>query len=288
MNLISILLGLAMEYFLGPLDRFRNSKWFDTYTDWLELKGQRYPLWDGPAGVIITIALPVVSLLVVSTLLGKISIVLPFILAVLVFVYSLGPNLDTLLNNYVQALERNIPEDIAVIESDLKLTSEPINYQGTPIITAILIRAHDYIFGVVFWFTILGMSGALLFSLTVILKTKFEGIRSGYAISIDELYNILVWPSMRLLAIGFALSGSLVDTLEAWRKVEGDTFNCSHQVMMMSGLGALQYEDYQQEDEEDAKSRYIQWIRETQALINRTLIIWLATLGILTLGNILY
>ncbi len=91
---------------------------------------------------------------------------------------------------------------------------------------------------------------------------------------------------MRLLAIGFALSGSLVDTLEAWRKVDGDTFNCSQQVMVVSGLGALQYEDYQQDDEEDAKSWYIQWIRETQALINRTLIIWLATLGILTLGGI--
>ncbi len=287
MNLISILLGLAMEYFLGPLDRFRNSGWFDTYTDWLELKCQRYPLWDGPAGVIVTIALPVAGLLVVAFLLGEISIVLPFMLSILVFVYSLGPNLDTLLNNYVQALEGNIPEDIAVIESRLKLTSDPLNYQATPIISATLTRAHDYIFGVVFWFVVLGMSGALLFSLSVILKTKFEGIRSGYAISIDELYNILVWPSMRLLAIGFALSGSLVDTLEAWRKVGGDTFNCSQQVMVVSGLGALQYEDYQQDDEEDAKSRYIQWIRETQALINRTLIIWLAALGILTLGNIL-
>ena len=37
MNLISILAGLAMEYFLGPLDRFRDSTWFETYMNWLEL-----------------------------------------------------------------------------------------------------------------------------------------------------------------------------------------------------------------------------------------------------------
>lgn len=287
MNLISILLGLAMEYFMGPLDRFRNTVWFDSYTNWLELKCQRSPMWNGPIGVIITIAAPMAVLLILSGLLGEISIVLPYILAILVFVYSLGPNLDTLLNNYIQALEGDIVEDVAVIEERLNLNPDPQHYEGTQIISATLIRAHDYIFGVIFWFVVLGMSGALLFSLTLLLKRKFDGIRSGYSIAVDELYNILVWPSTRLLAIGFALSGSLVDTLEAWRKVEGDTFNCSQQVMVMSGLGALQYEEYQQDDDEGAKQRYIQLIKETQALINRTLVIWLTALGILTLGNIL-
>ena len=287
MNLISILLGLAMEYFLGPLDRFRDSKWVETYSNWLELRCQKSPMWDGPIGALITIALPVAGLQLLSYLLGEISVVLPFLLGILVFVYCLGPNLDTLLNNYVQALEGNIPEDIAVIESRLNIVSGPHSYQGAPVIAAILQRTHDYLFGVMFWFIVLGMSGALIFSMILLLKTKSEGVRNAYAVAVDELHNILMWPSTRLLAIGCALSGSLVDTLEAWRKVEGDTFNCSQQLMVMSGLGALQYEDTQQDDEENAKSCYIQWIREAQALINRTLIIWLAGLGILTLGNIL-
>ncbi len=287
MNLISILAGLAMEYFLGPLDRFRDSTWFETYMNWLELKCLRSPVWDGPVGVLLTIALPVTALLLVSSLLGEISVVLPFLLSILVFVYCLGPNIDTHLNNYVQAIEGNMVEDIAVIEGSLNLKSDNQQYQGAEIVPIALLRAHDSIFGVIFWFIVLGMSGALLFSLSLILKRKFEGIRSGYAIAIDELHNILIWPSTRLLAVGFALSGSLVDTLEAWRKVEGDTFNCSQQVMIMAGLGALQYAEEAPEDDDHARTRYVQWIREVQALINRTLVIWLTALGILTLGHIL-
>jgi AmpE protein len=287
MNLISILAGLAMEYFLGPLDRFRDSAWFESYLNWLEQTCRRSPMWDGPVGVILTLALPVTALLLVSWLLGEISIVLPFLLAILVFVYSLGPNIDTRLNNYIQAIEGNMVEDIAVIEGSLNLKSDNQHYQGAQIIPVALLRAHDSIFGVIFWFVVLGMSGALLFCLTLLLKRKFEGIRSGYAIAVDELHNILIWPSTRLLAIGFALSGSLVDTLEAWRKVEGDTFNCSQQVMIMAGLGALQYAEETAEDDESARARYVQWIREAQALINRTLVIWLTALGILTLGHIL-
>ncbi len=287
MNLISILAGLAMEYFLGPLDRFRDSSWFETYMNWLEPKCQRSPMWDGPIGVILTIALPLIALLLVSSLLGEVSVVLPFLLSIVVFVYCLGPNIDTRLNNYVQAIEGNMVEDIAVIEDSLNLKSDNHQYQGAQIVPVALLRAHDSIFGVIFWFIVLGMSGALLFSLTLILKRKFEGVRSGYAIAVDELHNILIWPSTRLLAVGFALSGSLVDTLEAWRKVEGDTFNCSQQVMIMAGLGALQYAEEAPEDEESTRTRYVQWIREVQALINRTLVIWLTALGILTLGHIL-
>jgi len=287
MNLISILLGLAMEYFLGPFDRFRNNGWFDNYTNWLELRCQRSPMWDGPVGVLFTISLPVVGLLVLSWLLGQISVVLPYILAVLVFVYSLGPNIDTLLNNYVQALEGNIAEDVAVIEGRLYQNPDQQQHEANQIISSAMVRVHDYLFGVMFWFVVLGMYGALLFSVTLLLKKKFDGVRSGYAIAVDELYNILVWPSTRLLAIGFALSGSLVDTFEAWRKVDGDTFNCSQQVMVMSGLGALQYEEFQQSDDDSSKLRQIQLIRETQALINRTLVIWLTVLGIMTLGDLL-
>ncbi len=287
MNLISILLGLAMEYFLGPLDRYRNYTWVDTYLSWLEPKCQRIPAWDGPVGVLVTMAIPIMGLLVLSSLLAHISIVLPYALGLLVFVYCLGPNIDTLLSHYIQALEGNIAEDIAVIEGQLNLKSDPHKFHGDQIITAVLARAHDALFAVVFWFIVLGMSGALLYTLTLLLLTRTAGSRSGYAIAVEELHNILIWPTTRLLATGFALSGSLVDTLEAWRKVEGDTFNCSRQVMLNSGLGALQYEETQQEDEEEAKSRYLQWIREAQALINRTLVVWLTALGFMTLGNVL-
>ncbi len=287
MNLISILLALALEYFLGPMDRFRNFQWFENYLNWLELKCQSYSFWDGNLGVLITIGLPITGLLLVDLLLGELFIGLSFILSILVFVYCLGPDLNILLSNYTQALEGNIEEDIAVIESSLNLNSGENQYDETHTISAILIKSHEHIFGVLFWFIILGMSGALLFSLSLLVRNRYEGVHGGFATATGELFKILIWPSSRLLAVGFAISGSLVDTLERWRKVEGDTREVSQQIISESGLGALQYEENEVADSDEAKSNYIQCIKETQALINRSLIVWLTILGLMTLGGIL-
>jgi AmpE protein len=287
MTLISILLGLALEYFLGPMDRFRNFQWFENYFNWLEQKCQRFGFWDGTGGVLISVALPVLALLLVDYVLAEIFIGLSFILAILVFVYCLGPDLNILLSNYTQALEGNIEEDIAVIESSLSLKSEENQYNKSQSISAILIQAHEYIFGVLFWFIVLGTAGALIFSLTLVLKKKYEGVHGGFSASVADLHRILIWPSSRLLAIGFALGGSLVDTLERWRKLEGESLNISYDIITESGLGALQYEENTSGDDDEAKSNYIQCIKEVQALINRSLIVWLTVLGLLTLGGIL-
>jgi AmpE protein len=287
MTLISILLALALEYFLGPMDRFRNFQWFENYINWLEIKFQRHTFWDSNLGVIISISIPIIILMLVDLVLGEIFIGLSFVLAILVFVYCLGPDINIVLSNYTQALEGNLEEDIAVIESSLNLKSEENQYNEAQTISAILIRAHDYIFGVLFWFIILGMSGALLFSLSLLIKNKYDGVHGGYATSGRELYKILIWPSSRLLAMGFAIGGSLVDTLERWRKIEGETREVSHQIISESGLGALQFEENPTSDAEQAKSNYIQCIKEAQALINRSLIVWLTILGLLTLGGFL-
>ena len=68
MTLISILLALALEYFLGPLDRFRNFHWFEDCQNWLEVRCQRTGLWDGAIGVLLTVGLPVAVLLVASVM----------------------------------------------------------------------------------------------------------------------------------------------------------------------------------------------------------------------------
>ena len=287
MTLISILLGLALEYFMGPMDRFRNFKWFDSYLNWLEIKSQNFSLWDGAVGVLTTSARPIACLILVDYILAEIFIGLSFILSILIFVYCLGPDLSIVLNNYTQALEGNIEEDIAVIETDLELNLDKNDHKESLTISSILIRSHEYMFGILFWYIVLGMSGALLFSLALVLNRKYQGVHGGYASSVQDLHKILIWPSSRLLALGFAISGSLVDTLERWRNLEGESLSISQEIISESGLGALQYDETTPADDEEAKKNYIQCIKETQALINRSLIVWLTILGILTLGGIL-
>jgi AmpE protein len=287
MILITILLGLALMYFLGPMDRFRNYHWCDVYVNWLELKCQRFSLWDGHMGMLVTVALPILALLLVDFLLAELFIGFSYILAVLIFVYCLGPDLNIILSNYTAALEGNIEDEMAEIESTLEIESSSNMYDETAAISAILLRAHEYIFGVVFWFIILGMFGAVIFSLSLFLKHRCEGVHGNYSDSVQELYKILIWPSSRLLAIGFALSGSLVDTLDKWRSVEGDSFGKSLDIITESGMGAMQYQPSTPSNEVEIRSSYVRCVKEAQALVNRSLIVWLTILGLLTLGGIL-
>ena len=91
----------------------------------------------------------------------------------------------------------------------------------------------------------------------------------------------------RLLALGFALAGSLVDALEGWRDVKGHTLDNSVAVITASGIGAIQFRAMDTADEDARKADYLARVQEAQALINRTLIIWLTILGLMTLRGIL-
>ncbi len=286
MTLISILLGLALEYKLGALDHLRNRDWFDQYTRWLEARCSANTLWDGPVGVLLTLVPPLLLLLFLAYLLAGTSVMLAWLLAVAVFVYSLGPDFNTLVNGYVQALENDNAVALGRIEDTLfpeGLADEKEEREKAAIET-VLFCSHEHVLGVIFWFITLGMPGALLYCLVVRLEDKYQDIRGGYADAVRNLHQVLMWPSARLQALGFAVGGSLVDALEGWRSVEGDSLSVSRKVIAASGIRALQYRPESSEYHDD-KASYIGWVKEAQALSNRTLIVWLTILGVMTLGG---
>lgn len=287
MTLISILLGLALEYFLGALDQIRNRDWFDNYMRWLEARCSRYGFWEGPAGVLLTLLLPLVLLLVVAHLLASLSPILAWLLAIAVFVYSLGPDFNTLISGYIHALEQGDQAGIRRHEEVLFREELPEDQEEKEkkAIETVILCAHEHIFGVIFWFILLGMTGALLYCLVLRLVDKFDGIYGGHSEAAGNLHKLLMWPSARLQALGFAVGGSLVDALEGWRTVEGESLDISEAIVATSGLWALQYRPSATSDFEDENESYINWLSEAQALANRTLIVWLTLLGVMTIGG---
>ena len=148
-----------------------------------------------------------------------------------------------------------------------------------------MFRAHEYLFAVIFWFLLLGAVGALMYCLVVNLAHKHEKIDSGYAAAVRDLHNILMWPSARLLALGFALGGSLVSALESWRTVSGNTLDASREVITVSGFGALHYDPENGEATDADNESFIARLRDTQALLTRTLIVWLIVMGLMTIAG---
>ena len=276
MTLICILLAFGLEYYLGNLDQYRKFDWFDRYCVWMELNFSKLSLWNGFLGVLFTLVPPLLILVFIASLLAKLSILIFYLFMVAVFLYNLGPSINHLLNNYISALDEGDESGVTRIESQL-LTKD--GREEDDLYRAILVRAHDNLFGMIFWFAILGVLGVLLFNLVIRLQERYADIHGDYPDAVDTLYGILIWPSSRLLALGFALGGSLVDALEGWGKVEGFSLDSSRQVLISSGLGAMQHK----QDQFRETAEHIEILKQLQALINRSLIIWLTVMGIMTI-----
>jgi len=276
MTLICILIAFGLEYYLGNLDQYRKFDWFERYCVWMELKFSGLSIWKSPVGVVLTLLPPLLGLLILAYLLAKVSIIFFYLFMIVVFLYNLGPSINNILNDYITALEEGDEPRITHLEHQLHMTDDR---DEENLYQSILIRAHDNLFGMIFWFCILGILGVMLFNLVMRLKDRYTDIHGAYPDAVDNLYRVLIWPSSRLLALGFALGGSLVDALEGWGRVEGFTLDSSRQVIINSGLGAIQLKPVQFRE----TAEHIENLQQLHALLNRSLIVWLTVLGLMTI-----
>ena len=287
MSLITVLIALGVERWLGGFDKYRNLSWFEQYCSWLESRCGHVALWRGPLGLLVTLLIPLALSGGLVYLAGVFNIALGLLLSFVALVYSFGPALEALLDDYIEALSGDDEASRRVVQEQLMYgDSDDDVIAHEQLLGSIMLRAHEYLFAVIFWFLLLGAVGALLYCLVLNLAQRHENAGGEYADAVTRLHSILMWPSARMLALGFALGGSLVSALESWRTVSGPTLDVSREVIMVSGFGALHYPlaDEEQAAAED-NQEFIERIRATMALIYRTLFVWLIVLGLMTIAG---
>jgi len=288
MTLIILVCGLALEYFLGVLDDVRQLTWFSRYSDWLENKLVQSRYWNSAVGVMMTLAGPLIVILLIDYGLSEVFLPLSYLFALAVLLNSIGPVfLNQSLNAYVEAL--NDEDDVRARHYAGELcrsvaAPEPDKDQQE-IISSIFVEANERLYAVIFWFIVLGPFGAMLYRLANILKFKYQDVHGAFADSARQLNHILNWPSTRLFALGNALAGNMIEAMEAWRTNEDGSFAVNEAVLISSGFGALHYRPGTDMQENDLDRSY--WIRAIQGLINRTLIVWLTVLAIMTIAGVL-
>ena len=288
MTLMILLCGLALEYFLGVLDDLRQLTWFSRYSDWLENKLVQSSFWNSAVGVIITLAGPLLLIVLIDYGLSELFFPLSYIFALAVLLNSFGPIfLDQSLDAYVEALDAGDDVQARHYAGELchSVAAPDPEKDEQEIIGSIFIDANERLYAVIFWFIVLGPFGAMLYRLVNSLKFKYQDVHGAYADSVKHLNHILNWPSVRLIALGNALAGNMIEAMEAWRGNDDSSFNVNETVLISSGFGALQYRPGTDTQEDDMDRSY--WIRAAQGLINRTLIVWLTVLGIMTIAGVL-
>lgn len=231
MSLLALLFALACERGLTHLFHLRELRWLDGWFDRGDrmLGGRRGP----PAllAAVALIALPVLPVVLLSRALEPQYLLgLPyFALSVFVLLFSFGPrDLKDEVDDYVAALERH-DRDQALRSARALLESSP-TVHGTAtreaVEEAVFIQANNRIFGVIFWFMVLGPAGAWLYRVSDLLRRRsaFESarqnlprVRGDLGDSIGLLHGLLAWLPARLAALSYALAGSFEDAVGNWR-----------------------------------------------------------------------
>lgn len=285
MTLIIILIALAVEQFAGMTAEFRQYHWFENYSQWLENKIGDHKIWNSPFGIVITLAGPLLLVWLLASLLESIFLLFSFLFALFVLLYSFGPNfLNPELDDYIKALEENDSEKINALEATLFQPGSD-GEEEQLFIETVLVNTNERLFGVLFWFLVLGPLGALMYRLAIQLRMQQTDIHGSYSDSARDLCNILNWPAARLFVLGNALSGHLVDTIEAWREAESESFQVNEEIIKLSGLGALHYRPGISSIDDSIENERLYWMQSLQGLLNRTLIIWLTVVALVSIAG---
>ena len=295
MNLIALFLGLGIERLVTNLLHLREPRWFDAYFDWGLKHLYKQRLMSSAAVAVVMILVLVLPVLAVSLLFAdRLFGVLYMAFAVFVLLFSLGPrDLVEEVDEFCEAKLREDEEGAQRVAKELVETSLPDNEieRAEILEEAIFVQANNRVFGVVFWFMILGPVGAWLFRVSDLMRRRavFECGRvaesgdevPGYGDAVQAVHGVLAWVPARLLAIGYALSGSFESARSNWRAYyltcADKFFVVNDRVVACVGRGALGESGPSDEPMEVFATR------SALRLVTRTLIIWLFFIAILTL-----
>lgn len=296
MNLIAMLIVLGTE---GLWKSFRAVLPYQRlvgYTAWLWQRAGNESWFGGPYGVALALAPGVLTVGLIQLVLasggGFFVWLIKLVFAVVVLIASIGVRgLAPELEDYRRALERDDPEAAYMYVRELLREGPPANSDemNRKLIEVLLIRNNERLLAILFWFALIGPVGAVLYRSICQLKGARQSgnvMSSGFLTAVLRIHALLDWIPARITAICYAVIGSFVEAMQQWRagarQWDGDLYTGNRLVLINSGLGALRLFSLEPGRGNDALRDDV---TEAEALINRTVIVWLTAFALLTIAG---
>jgi membrane protein required for beta-lactamase induction len=296
MNLFALLLGLAIERLLTHLFHLREFRWLDPLFDTVFAplsRGGKWLVLIAVLSLALALSLPVAA---AAWLLDDALLQVPyFVFAIIVLLFSLGPrDLKEEVDEYAAAVDAGQPEEMRRLAKELIEHDPPEDpmEQQREVERAIYVQANNRVFGVVFWFILLGPAGAWLYRVLDLMRRRVAFRYSdedqqwaALNAAVRNLHGLLAWIPARLLAIGYALAGSFEEAIADWRRYYDNCaprfFDVNDDVVACAGVGAAGRATESGEVESAAR------VRAAMDLVIRTLwLIWCPVIAVLTLYDL--
>ena len=291
MKLIALILGLGLEHVATQVLHLRELHWFDRYLDLGLERLKSLNVFLTYLAIMAVLATPLVPVLWASIALRGTGIPwdLPYLLfAVLVLFFCLGPrDLGNEVDEYCSALSRGDTEKSEVVLTGLCEGDHSGADDIDTVEEAIFVQATNRIFGVVFWFVVLGPVGAWLFRVSDLLRQRvaYDSARHpdevGNVLAVVEMvHGVLVWIPARLAVVGYAFSGSFDDAFNCWGNYElrdDLPFHRSNDEVVACVGKAAMTGFLEEAPNSSTAARY------AMRLVTRTLFIWVTVIAVMTL-----
>ena len=282
MSLLSVIFALIAESLLTSLPEIRRFDFFHTYSRWLRDKLPTFSFQNGSVTLVAVLAGALFSVWLVSAMLANVLGLFGFIFGIAVLIFTIGPrDLDSDVQNVITAIENEDYDAANIYASELcgrEVSEAPLQLVQT-VKEEILLQANTRMLGVFFWFILLGPVGAVLFRAVCLLKDNEDD--SDFSDACRELYDILIWLPARICVLSYAVAGNFVDTMSYWNGISDLWLRNSEEFIVVSGIGALRYEQrigaHEADEEPDVAT-----IQQTLSLVKRAVIVWVVLLGLLT------
>ena len=285
---VAIVVVLLLTHFAPDLQRLRNFSWLRGWQD--QGAGQS----SAELGLLITIGLPVLVCLIAQLLLRGHLFGLPsFLFASAVLFYCLGPR-D--LERDVEAIDK-APDTDRRNEAAQTLKPEEataaLPFRAEPLVEATFIAGLRRVFGVVFWFAVLGPVGALLYRVTLLLAytpAHAQALPPAQQSLAEKFARLLDWLPAHLIALALAIASDFDAVLKTWREyhaAHGKGYFCLESGFLGAIARASVDADVEAGDGHavDTTDPLVE-LDDAMTLIRRVLIVWLAILGVIVIAGV--
>ncbi len=298
MSLIAILIAAATERYWKSFSAMQPFQWLISFACWLQQRHGAAAWFNGPRGVLLAIAPGVVAIALLQYALatgsGFIVWLVTLAFSVLVLILCIGNRgAGEQIDEYLNALEREDAEGAYLHVRELLQGREAANpvEMNRLVIETLLVRNHERLLAILFWFVILGPVGAMLYRSTAQLKGVLHSGREFDADFIEavlRLQALLDWLPARITALCYGIIGSFVDAIHQWRTAgpewRADLAAGNRGVLVNSGLGSLRIGEMPEGEEPQVDHDALRaTIADAQALIQRTVIAWITVFAVLTI-----
>lgn len=292
MTIISILIAFTLCHFVRELHHLRRFEWVTSFTKHCNNMLKKVPGWSGPTGFLFILGLPLLALYLVNSLLfvtlGQIGV---FLFAIAMLIYTFGPrDLDIEVRNVIDADNDEKQQEALQVLLDGPIPEDADTCQSAAI-DAVFSKALKRWFAIIFWFAVLGIYGALLYRMAILLSEGEQGLYDEQKDMVTRLYKVMEWPVAQLMTFSLAIATDFDSVYRAWKKYHVERghglFEGNNEFMLTSARTIVKSGHAENDGYADQLKGPMASIKLSMDLVWRILGVWATVLAVLLLVNVI-